>query len=105
MSRVTGQAKLEDGTFAYFEYDGTSDVCVPWLRDTVAEVREHWRGDERHPGCEHGGRPVELYADYGDGFYFLGLACKACKWVWSPDPMECRIGERGWQTLEDGGGL
>jgi hypothetical protein len=59
-------------------YQGTVDVCDPWLYDTDKEA---W--DNNRTGNRSWNEPVEgevfdviLYADYGGGFWWEGKAAK-----------------------------
>jgi len=78
MSNATGAVKFADGTIRYFEYAGTSDVCISHLYETTEDVSENWRNHE-WLNCDCGkGEPVSIYTQYGGGFYINGEACKHC---------------------------
>jgi hypothetical protein len=59
-------------------YQGTVDVCDPWLYDTDKEA---W--DDNRTGNRSWNEPLEgevfdvvIYADYGGGFWWEGKAAK-----------------------------
>ena len=79
MSHANGKARFPDGVILHFEYNGTSDVCIPNLWDTYEEMHANWRGDQWATcTCGQPSEPVELYNDYGDGTYWPGEACRKC---------------------------
>lgn len=65
---------------AYYEYDGTSDVCRPRLFNTSDEVHDNWRTKDfwRECKCGNAPTPVWIYSGYGGGFYWEGEACLKC---------------------------
>lgn len=78
MSHASGSILFKDGTIKHYEYDGTADVVISHLYDTMQEVHDNWRkgtwidcscGDEED---------VEVYTSYGYGSCFKGKACKKC---------------------------
>lgn len=79
MSHATGAVRFKDGQQLYFEYDGTSDVCIPMLWKTTEEVSENWRSG-KWKDCTCGGldEPVSIFSDYGNGTSWPGRACRAC---------------------------
>ena len=84
MSHSIGAVKFKDGEVKFYEYNGTVDVPISHIYDTVDEVNENWRNHE-WVNCTCGKEePVSIFSDYGGGFYFDGLACKNCKSVCTP---------------------
>jgi hypothetical protein len=76
-----GAVKFQDGTILYCEYDGTSDVMTPCLRETVEEVRENWRKknwSEHDETCTES-EPVEVMSLYGGAFLWHATACRRHK--------------------------
>jgi len=79
MSHSTGVVKFEDGQIFYFEYNGTSDVCLPFLYETYEELHANWRRrDWKLHKCELEPENVVIYSTYGGGFYWNGRACRKC---------------------------
>ena len=79
MSHASGAVKFKDGRKKYYEYNGTSDVCISHLYDTFEEMSDNWRQSE-WLSCECGEEEeVEIYSSYGFGFCFKGKACKNCR--------------------------
>lgn len=79
MSHANGAVRFDDGEIKYFEYSGTCDVCVPTLYNTYKKMQKNWRkwkwlrcscGKDEH---------VEVFTDYGRGFYWDAKACRFCK--------------------------
>lgn len=84
MSHASGAVKFVDGTILYFEYNGTTDVCIPPLWATQEEVEEHWRAEDARWDCicEVGvWEEVEIFTTYGGGFYWRGRACRGCNTI------------------------
>lgn len=84
MSHSLGAVRFPDKTIMFYEYDGTSDIVLPWLYKTAQEVRDNWRSKTRvweHCKCERELEKVEIYTCYGFGFYLDGLACRHCERV------------------------
>jgi len=82
MSHAGGQVKFSDGIIMHYEYDGTSDWCIPKLYDTHKEMWNNWRKYEyEETNCEHELEDVIIYSDYGNGFYWLGKACRKCNMI------------------------
>lgn len=82
MSHASGKVKFKDDKIMHYEYDGTSDWCIPKLYDTHEEMRNNWRKyeyEEIH--CEHDLEDIEIYSDYGNGFYWKGKACRKCNMI------------------------
>jgi hypothetical protein len=85
MSHASGAVRFMDGTIMYFEYDGTSNCCIPALWLTQEEVNQHWRSEDeavfsKMCSCEPVAtwEPVTIMVTYGDGDYWPGLACRSC---------------------------
>ena len=76
MSRAWGVVRFKsDGKLMYYLYDGTSDICNPNLCDSMDDV---WQ-DHKWSKCNcYQDEPVEIYSDYGGGFYWNGKACRHC---------------------------
>ncbi|MNL91055.1 hypothetical protein D3C81_07830 [compost metagenome] len=79
MSFAGGQVRFEDGVIKYFQYDGTSDFCIPNLYDTHKELMANWNKDKTQE-CNHvsSDERVEIYSDYADGAHWYGTACRKC---------------------------
>ena len=78
MSHSCGAVRFPDGAIYYYDYNGTSDVCVPVLVPHVTDVKLRGMG-WRECGCqEPQHEDVEIYSDYGGGFYWPGRACRKC---------------------------
>jgi hypothetical protein len=86
MSNATLKVRFCDGLILYGQYHGTSDICHPNLFDSEAEAWAHRRQEvagsvalgvprEGTPEPE----PVEIYSDYGGGWYWGGKACRKTK--------------------------
>lgn len=80
MSHSRGAVKFNsDGKIMFYEYNGTSDVCIYHLYETIKEVSDNWFNHE-WLNCDCGqDEPVEIYSNYGGGFYWKGKACRFCK--------------------------
>jgi hypothetical protein len=83
MSHASGMVRFPDGSIMHYEYDGTSDYCIPKLYDTNAEMCEHWRkyDFEEETGCQHEEEIVEIYTSYGGGSHWEGTACRKCNMI------------------------
>lgn len=83
MSNWNGLVRFTDGQIFYFEYNGTSDVCLPPLRNSFEEVTAHWREEPERWDCIcpstalH--QPVEIVISYG--MCWTGLACRQCQTI------------------------
>lgn len=80
---------------AYYEYNGTSDICNSILRKTEKEVRVNWRksGWLHCDDKEHKHKDVFIYSEYGGGFYWEGKICTRCRVITDGfDPHETRDG-------------
>lgn len=106
MSHSNGEVRFNDGSIKHFEYNGTSDICIPKLYDTYDEMIDNYRtyntlakennidynktpwykrillkykGDNKKINmCNHNEELVEIYTNYGGGFYWNGTACRNC---------------------------
>jgi hypothetical protein len=73
MSDSWGAVKFNDGLIKYYLYHGSSDTCYTSLYDKVSDVAVDYTE------CNCGkSEPVEIYSDYGGGFYWKGKACRDC---------------------------
>ena len=98
MSHANGQVRFQDGTTMHFEYDGTADMAISRLYDTNAEVHENWRADPRPHnkcGCENG-EPVKIATDYGNGYWWTGMACKQCRAIWHTHEWGLLVPDEAW---------
>lgn len=82
MSHATGYVFLDTPAsvqVGWFEYNGTSDVAIPMIYESAAELQENWRrGTWRVCNCGHAPTLVILRTDYGGGFEWHGTACFHC---------------------------
>lgn len=79
MSNSIGAVKFSDGQIRFFEYRGSTDICISALWNTTKEVFDNWRKAEwKHCTCGNE-EIIELHYVYGGGYYAEGYACKACK--------------------------
>lgn len=84
MSHSSGFVVFSDREVLFYEYNGTSDVCMPRLRRTHGEVSDNWRKDQGDAwdGCKCQGlskaEPCIIHSSYGFGFGWVGKACRAC---------------------------
>lgn len=93
MSRAIALVKfLNSGNIYATVYEGTSDILVPFLF-TYDEYKNTsiynevdkiiytlpWKMDDNTPL-----EPVEIYSDYGGGFYWQGMGSEALKKVGGP---------------------
>lgn len=81
MSHAYGYVLCKDGTKFHYEYNGTSDVTIPMLRNSPEEVSKYWRnGEWRYCSApkEHQHEDVQIYTSYGDGFHWPGKICRQC---------------------------
>jgi hypothetical protein len=86
MSHSTGAVRFKDGTIKFYEYNGTVDICLPFLYDTMEELKAHWRRSDwiQCNNAEHRHERVEIASTYGNGFYWNGFACLDCNCLISP---------------------
>jgi hypothetical protein len=81
MSHTNGACKFKDNTILFYEYNGINDTVISLLHDNLEGVSNNWRsGKEKICNCGEE-EEVEIYADYGGGYYFNGFACKKCRSV------------------------
>ena len=78
MSHVSGAIKFKDETVMFYEYDGTSDICISHLYKTMKEVVGNWRKSAWLKCICGSEEDVEIYSSYGYGKLFKGKACKKC---------------------------
>ena len=79
---LKSKVKTEDNKIFHFEYNGTVDVCLPFLYDTADELEANWRRrDWKNCTCgnKENHKPVEIVSTYGYGFYWPGIICIKCK--------------------------
>lgn len=128
MSHGKGQCRFYDGNIKYFEYDGTDDICRPKLYDTFDEMIDNWRKpyvsieannithdkkswfkkifrnnkDKEQSMCDHNVEDVEIYTDYGGGFYWKGTACRKCNMILEgKEPCELPIEDRSIEGIPE----
>ncbi|WP_270545605.1 hypothetical protein [Clostridium butyricum] len=123
MSNGKGQVRFSDGNIKYFEYNGNSDICRPKLYDTFDEMIDNWRkpyvsmelnnrtddkkswfkkifrtnkdNNKEQSTCNHSEEDIELYTDYGGGFYWKGTACRKCNMILKGiEPFELPLDDR-----------
>jgi hypothetical protein len=77
MTHAIGAVRFGNGIIRWFDYNGTTDVCEPYLVERPDEVRFRempWRR------CICGrDEPVEIANDYGGGTWWWGRACDSCR--------------------------
>jgi hypothetical protein len=78
MSHASGTVTFKDGLVLHFEYNGTTDVCIPALYETFEEMWSNWRNHERRECTCGNDEEVTIYASYGDGIEWKGKACRKC---------------------------
>lgn len=95
MSKSEGAVRFNDGKIMFFIYDGTSDICISSLHETAFEAWQNRKDAKcRCKENEKYYESVEIYSDYGNGFYWKGKACRACKVIASGlDPWGCYFEE------------
>ncbi len=82
MSHENGEVRFNDGSIKHFEYNGTSDICIPKLYDTYDEMIDNWKKyNSKENNCEHFEEPIEIYTRYRGGFYWNGVACRKCMMI------------------------
>lgn len=82
MSHANGEVRFNDGNIKHFEYNGTSDICIPKLYDNYEEMKDNWRKYKKENcSCKHAEEPVDIYTDYGGGFSWKGKACRKCMMI------------------------
>ncbi len=72
MSSASAVVKFSDGTIRWAVYHGTVDVLIPTLHDSASEAfaGRSWIADVRPA------EDVEIYTDYGGGFWWTGQATR-----------------------------
>ncbi len=79
MSHSCGQVRFNDGLIKHFEYNGTTDVCIPILYPTFEEMDKYWRSSKWMKCiCNKESESVIIAVSYGNGFSWEGKACKYC---------------------------
>lgn len=80
MSHSQGRIKFPDGTIKFLEYNGTSDVMLPFIYDTEEELQANWRRrDWKYcNNKEHNHIEVDIATSYGGGFSWKAKACVEC---------------------------
>ena len=101
MGKAIGQVKFSDA-IKFFIYNSTEDICKPKLYDTFYEMLDNWdRLNGKLPICNHQEEPVEIYQNYGGGFYWRGTACRKCNIILKGiEPLELPIDDR-YDTVPD----
>jgi hypothetical protein len=80
MSHATGMCRFDsDGLVMFFDYNGTTDVCVSHLVKTYDEVWDNIRNFNWLNCVDGKDEPCALFTDYGNGFYWKGRACRYCR--------------------------
>lgn len=78
MSHSSGTVRFKDDVAYWFEYDGTSDVCIPQLYKTYKEHVDNWRNGAWIKCTCGKDEDATIHADYGGGFSWEGKACRHC---------------------------
>ena len=127
VSSAPAYVRFADGTIRYAVYDGTNDVLEPALFDTPREAWEHsdrlgdaldmmpeaeWDKLFQPEPCGEW-EPVEICADYGDGFWWRGRAApnvvhEASRRPFGDDndePLDYRSGPPSWLEVSPSGWL
>lgn len=80
MSHSSGTVlrKSDNSLLGHFEYNGTTDVALPRIFDSVDALADNWRahGFEAQCSCTDGLVDVRIEADYGGGIEWDGQACE-----------------------------
>lgn len=76
MSRASASVHFPDGTIRHCLYHGTVDCLWPRLFDTSREAWDAYGTDGGERPRAAAGEPVEIYSDYGDGFWWRGTATR-----------------------------
>lgn len=74
MSSASGAVRFPDGTVKFTVYHGTSDVMFATLYDTLAEAWDSKSDRFAEPNGPL--EDVEIYSDYGYGFWWHGQAAR-----------------------------
>lgn len=78
MSHADGHVTFTDGLVLHYEYNGTSDVCIPALHHSYEEMHEHWRNQPNRSCSCNKDENVIIHTSYGRGFEWKGKACRHC---------------------------
>lgn len=78
MGTSLGMIHFEDGTLLYAGYQNTSDVMNSILKESIEDYDDVTWGEGRECICGND-EPVQIFTNYGGGFYWKGRACKQCK--------------------------
>lgn len=80
MSHSHGVVKTEDNKIFYIEFNGTDDVCLSRLYNTVEDVKANWRRQKwKYCDCKPITKePVKLAVTYGRGWYWDAFICRKC---------------------------
>ena len=93
MSHCHGTVTFKDGEVLHFEYNGTSDICIPALYYNTGEVLDNWRNhDNRKCTCGEESEEVVIFVDYALGYDWHGKACRSCMCITEgldPDETDC----------------
>jgi hypothetical protein len=83
MSHSSGEVIKDNQVIGYFEYNGTVDVALPAIWNTMDEVHDNWRKQEwRSCTCSTPQvSEVTLYSSYGSGFHWKSKACLSCRTI------------------------
>lgn len=82
MSRSSAAVRFPDQTVRFCVYNGTCDLLIPLLHDTLEQAWEAWQAWRDNTGInlwqDPKGviEPVEIYSDYGGGFTWSGSAAR-----------------------------
>ena len=101
MSHASGTVRfVADNLLLHYEYDGTSDIALPCLSETRADMEARWRNQPWRQ-CTCGlHEPVKIHSTYGGGFAWDGRACRHCLAIVGPlMPFEggVRVRDDDWQ--------
>lgn len=88
MSNALLKVRFNDGLILYGQYHGTSDTCHLNLFDSVEEASsynrftpEGYSALQKNNEGEAVPEAVEIYSDYGSGWYWQGRACRVTKQI------------------------
>lgn len=92
MSHAVAQVKCADGAIYHAEYNGTSDVILPWLYVEESEMLAHWRrsGWLECKDSDHAHETAEYAEDYGGGSHGPVAICRACMCITDVGAFHCR---------------
>jgi hypothetical protein len=84
VSHATGAVRFPDGKVMFYLYNGSSEVAISHLYDTMQGVVDSW-GKSAWLVCSCPKmEPVEIYSSYGGGFTYPGEACRTCRALHGP---------------------